>query len=624
VAVKDLLNALVVVILFLASDFFVKNKSLLIFFRESLIRFIIIIASIISLLWLMDLFDIISFSNYFFTNDISGNYPEYSNALDYNFALLPAVFGILCILYFLRSTKSLWHISTLNLLLILFLSDIALSGSKRGLGIVIAIFLFIAACWFISLFSKVSYFKAIGSGFRYMVLSISLMIIVVISFLNIPSYLKDKTLDIVGTKSKLTARIKVTSYIMRYVSVYDKKTIYPELFEKIWKIKLFDPKEPRSGWATRIHKDVFPLTGRNSELIPEGTKGYMMDSTCDASTWDGNSFSFTIFGTREIAQGKTGKASVYCFVSDDFNGTWAMLALVGKDGSFIASDEYNLKEKNTWQKLEIDVLSNPNNSGLSMYFSKFGVSDFRLLTGFIIFAYPYFDGFRMEVIPEGRVDVSHGSTSMINITYNNSSFLPLNIIDIFQNSDKKKSDPDLVRNIISNIVHEDTVYRPYKASLSKINTSGDLFSLRTARWRFGWNIFSQEYNAVRKVFGGGFSFLNWYGYMFLNDQTASDWPHNPFLQILLYSGLLGLIIYMLFLTRSFYFYIKYFKEFGIFFNFFLITFFFSFFSGGSPFDPPIMGFFSILPFFIHAVHKRSSGHTSESSMEEKAEDAAEE
>jgi hypothetical protein len=38
--------------------------------------------------------------------------------------------------------------------------------------------------------------------------------------------------------------------------------------------------------------------------------------------------------------------------------------------------------------------------------------------------------------------------------------------------------------------------------------------------------------------------------------------------------------------------------------FFLITFFFSFFSAGSPFDPPIMGFFVILPFFIHSINKK--------------------
>jgi hypothetical protein len=66
---------------------------------------------------------------------------------------------------------------------------------------------------------------------------------------------------------------------------------------------------------------------------------------------------------------------------------------------------------------------------------------------------------------------------------------------------------------------------------------------------------------------------------------------------------LGLIIYCYFLYKVFFYYIKYISEYPLLFIFFLITFFFSFFSGGSPFDPPIMGFFVILPFFIHSIHK---------------------
>ena len=44
---------------------------------------------------------------------------------------------------------------------------------------------------------------------------------------------------------------------------------------------------------------------------------------------------------------------------------------------------------------------------------------------------------------------------------------------------------------------------------------------------------------------------------------------------------------------------------------FLITFFFSFFSGSSPFDPPIMGFFILLPFFIHSIHKNDNQKVNE-------------
>jgi len=125
------------------------------------------------------------------------------------------------------------------------------------------------------------------------------------------------------------------------------------------------------------------------------------------------------------------------------------------------------------------------------------------------------------------------------------------------------------------------------------------------RWQFAWQIFTKEHTLSQKLFGGGFNFLNWYGYYFQRDKTRSDYPHNPFLSILLYSGILGLILYLIFMYKVFYYYIKYFKEYKILSVFFIITFFFSFFSAGSPFDPPIMGFFVMLPFFIHYIHKKN-------------------
>ena len=128
---------------------------------------------------------------------------------------------------------------------------------------------------------------------------------------------------------------------------------------------------------------------------------------------------------------------------------------------------------------------------------------------------------------------------------------------------------------------------------------------RIARWKFAVQIFDKEYSWSQKIFGGGFSFLNWYGYFFLGNKTKTDYPHNPFLFILLYSGIIGLIFYVIFLFKVFYYYIKYSKEYPLFFIFFLITFYFTFFSGGNPFDPPIMGFFVILPFIMHSIFKNT-------------------
>ena len=164
---------------------------------------------------------------------------------------------------------------------------------------------------------------------------------------------------------------------------------------------------------------------------------------------------------------------------------------------------------------------------------------------------------------------------------------------------------DPVRKWAAKLISEDTTYYGYKKELFVNKTSNKFSGPRIMRWQFALQIFQKEYNWKQKIFGGGFNFLNWYGYYFRKDKTASDYPHNPFLSILLYSGIFGLIIYLFFLYKSIRYYIKYFREYQIISIFFLITFVFSFFSAGCPFDPPVMGFFVILPFFIHYIHKKS-------------------
>jgi len=171
------------------------------------------------------------------------------------------------------------------------------------------------------------------------------------------------------------------------------------------------------------------------------------------------------------------------------------------------------------------------------------------------------------------------------------------------------SDP--IRDWIKRFISEDTTFYPLKSKIVLSPVSNEFIRDRFMRWEFALKIFVQEYNWKQKLFGDGFLFLNWYGYHFYGEKTRSDYPHNPILQILLYSGIIGVLIYLLFLFKVFYYYLKYIKKYPLLFIFFLITFFFTFFSGGSPFDPPIMGFFVILPFFIHYVQQKTDTEPNE-------------
>ena len=197
--------------------------------------------------------------------------------------------------------------------------------------------------------------------------------------------------------------------------------------------------------------------------------------------------------------------------------------------------------------------------------------------------------------------------SLVNIIpFDNTLKTETSILSVksFLNFDYIQSDSDLIRNWFKEIIKEDTAYSTPKSSLIIDTVSSYFIDDRLSRWQFAIQIFLKEYSWKQKFFGGGFKFLNWFGYNFLKNKTSTDYPHNPFLSILLYSGIIGLIIYIFLIFRVFSYYLKYLKDYPVLFIFFIITFFFSFFSGANPFDPPIMGFFIILPFFIHSVHKK--------------------
>jgi O-antigen ligase len=158
---------------------------------------------------------------------------------------------------------------------------------------------------------------------------------------------------------------------------------------------------------------------------------------------------------------------------------------------------------------------------------------------------------------------------------------------------------------IANCFSEDTTYKPPKSVLISDTTKESVQNNRTLRWKFAWQIFGNEYDLKNKIFGGGFTFLNWYGYYFLKDKTKSEYPHNPFLNILLYSGIAGLFLYLFLILKVFFIYSKYRNEYSFFLKSFIIVYFYSFFSGSNPFDPAVMGFFILLPFFIQSIHEKS-------------------
>lgn len=114
----------------------------------------------------------------------------------------------------------------------------------------------------------------------------------------------------------------------------------------------------------------------------------------------------------------------------------------------------------------------------------------------------------------------------------------------------------------------------------------DSFSSRTNRWDYAIELYS-DYNPLQLFVGSGFSYLPKFGSAF--QRGAESYPHNPFLSSLLYSGLVGVLIFVVTLTWSIAVAIRNRKIISLHFTFiYLISWMFLFISSNSFFSNPLL------------------------------------
>jgi hypothetical protein len=643
---KDIFNIAVLLLVFFILKFFVNKTKDFTYFANNLSFQLVLFSIIISINVILNVLNIIP------VNSISSYYGIISNSnntsfeIDNNFGILPVLLGTIAIFDILSKTNSFWHKFLLNMVLLIFSISILFSGSRRGLILLIALIILLIIAQLYGFSKADSSFKTIGFRTRgYLISFFALALLICCFTLFCTNSSKNQTLITIGSNNVLDTKRKITNITSRYISMINKSLSYGELYNLIW-TPVFNPNDPESSWGTRNHKNIFPLTGENVEIVPPNARGYLLDSTCncnsEASTYCD---AYSLVANLEVKKGERYIASVYCFASGDFNGDIVRFGV----GTEVINKKnvvnnpisyYDLKKVDVWKKMEVDFECNTSGT-VPIYLSlvKYNVKSFSSLKGYVIFAHPDFKKIERtdSVISDSNISLRKGD--MGHLSFNNDfvrfdpEIVSINFPDKkklesankepFENSkyslsglfnfqlpkmnlpDSIIADKDPLRNIVARFISEDTVYTTFSKNLGVDKISYEFTESRIMRWQFGWKIFTREYNLKQKLIGAGFKHLNWYGNYFLNDKKASDWPHNPFLSILLYSGIFGLSLYCFFLYKVVYLYNKYKREYPLLFIFFIITFFFSFFSGGSPFDPPIMGFFSILPFFIHSVHKRA-------------------
>ncbi|MFD1446658.1 O-antigen ligase family protein [Oceanobacillus profundus] len=131
----------------------------------------------------------------------------------------------------------------------------------------------------------------------------------------------------------------------------------------------------------------------------------------------------------------------------------------------------------------------------------------------------------------------------------------------------------------------------YRLETLQFDQAEESLSPRTDRWQYATQMFGDS-NLVQLFIGSGFSYLTEFAQTFSPDLNE-DYPHNPFLSTLLYSGLFGVILLTALLICSMFFAIKNYKVVGIHYTFlYFIAYIFILVSSNSIFSNAL--FVSIL------------------------------
>jgi len=326
-----------------------------------------------------------------------------------------------------------------------------------------------------------------------------------------------------------------------------------------------NPQNPASYTASDFARE-YPLTGENSTIVPDGTAGCRFDATTQGRTWRSQFHSTTDFQQARVVKGDSVFASVYCFVSPDFNGNDVRLELRGPVKGQTLS-RFNPNERGRWVKLEAKAIADKEGivSGIFLFMQN-NVKDFSALKGYVTFAYP-----QLYVKPKvGLTEVI--SDYKINLA----GFAGLGL-QLGTSVDSTGSDGE------------------FKFSMADDRFAGP----RVDRWRYAIYLYRHEYTPLQKIFGGGFGYTRKFATQFFPDdqQRDYDYPHNPFLSILLYSGMLGLLISVWFIYQVFRLYWSHRKVLWPFGLAFLASFFYAFFSSNNFFEPAIFGVLAFIPFY---------------------------
>ena len=389
VAFKDTISSVLLISLFYFMIFYIKTKSEFNLFIKKLFRLIIVFALIISILILYKILGDIPDRN-----SLSINSHYWTSFLlpissDYNFVLIPVLYGLICVLYIFIIPLSGIKKGLMTLILIIFSATIVLSGSRRGAIILASI---IIALLFIQIFSFIKWnetIKIAGQNSKWFTSSFMILTFLMLGFVFIvPVKMKRNVFNSLGIS--IIRYRNLSSVLLSRYGIFSEAD-YNYFVRVVWN-EDSNSLILNSYWGDQSNKIVSPFSGINQEILPANSVGYKMDKTSEVSTMGDNAYSIinitNLFNKDTLSsRDEFYYASIYCYVSKDFNGSWARIS-AGNVISGKVFKEYDLKRKGEWQKLKISFRTTGQISPVYLIWSKNMATDFYNLQGNVIFANP--------------------------------------------------------------------------------------------------------------------------------------------------------------------------------------------------------------------------------------------
>lgn len=310
---------------------------------------------------------------------------------------------------------------------------------------------------------------------------------------------------------------------------------------------------PSSGWGIYPENVVTEQEINNVSFVGEA---YRINKNSQTNNWSNNAYSFIGINYHKNLGNSILSSQVQCYVSSDFTGSWVALQ-ANKSITGIALDEYDLSRKGTWQTLNIEFTNNIDYLTANLIVENNVSIDFKNLEGYVLWLSPRVEFHHMEIDKQNKKKLE-GSIS--------------------------KEDIDDAEKLKTNSQNENW-------------RESNLLKSRLLRWSWAVDYY-RKYSLKEKILGNGFQYIASMSKDFYGDKSNNEYPHNPLLSTLLYSGVVGFIVYLVFLGLSLLIYVRNFSEFSICLLNYFILFIFIFFSGNSHFSVPIYTFYSFLPFLI--------------------------